>query len=417
MTRAATKKLAPGEDSIDRVHPIEQADGSFRLQWTIVLRDGRIKRPSSFGPTVAEARRRARRKAAELLKTGAGDWKLSTRLTEYVDHVTRPALKKADLRPLTRDSYDAALGMLLGKCAKCSDQGRSHEFGLNAYAIGAGIRRAPLENLLTEVAERHGLGKARHCRTVLNEYLIRYLVRDELVAANPLAGMRLTSVTGKKKVRRTRGGRAIDRKQYEKFLSWLLSLDPADMIVMNGQAWTKEVRIQKVRNAIDMTLLQMTTGLRQTEARRLAWALVQVNDQGVMSLDIPEDVAKTGDARVVLILDQRVAGRFLDRRRETKAIGYVIGAPSDPSKMWARSNCGAAVRQLYELAAKELSIDVMLAERSHMWRTTLRSFYEGRVPPAVLNAQFGHSEQVAQKHYTDVHDLRGLAAAAKLPKP
>lgn len=417
VTRAATSKLSPGEDSIDRVHPIQQPNGSWRIQWTIVLRDGRTKRPNSFGATVGEARRRAKAKAAELLQTGGGNWKLTTPLSEYIDQVTKPALKKADLRPLTRDAYDAALRMLLGKCAKCSDQGRPHEFGLKAYTIGTGIRRAPLENLLTEVADRHGLAKARHCRTVLNEYLIQKLVRDDLVAANPLAGMRLTSVTGKKKAARTRGGRSIDRKQYERFLNWLLGLNAADMIVMKGHAWAKEVRIQKIRNAIDMTLLQMTTGLRQTEARRLTWPLVQVNDQGVMSLDITEDVAKTGDARVVLVLDQRVAKRFQARRSDTEAIGYVIGSPSDPSKMWARSNCGAAVRQLYELAAKELGIDVMIAERSHMWRTTLRSFYERRVPPAVLNSQFGHSEKVAQKHYTDVHDLRGLAAAAKLPKP
>lgn len=417
VTRAATSKLAPGEDSIDRVHPIQQPDGSWRIQWTIVLRDGRTKRPSSFGPTVGEARRRAKSKAEELLRTGGGDWKLTTPLSEYINQVTKPALKKADLRPLTRASYDAALEMVLGKCAKCSKQGRRHEFGLKSYTIGAGIRRAPLENLLAEVSERHGVGKARHCRTILNEYLIQKLVRDDLVPANPLAGMRLSSVTGKKKVTRTRGGRAIDRKQYKTFLRWLLALEPADLIVMKGYAWPKEVRIQRIRNAIDMTLLQMTTGLRQTEARRLTWPLMQVNDQGVISFDIHEEVAKTGDARVVLVLDQRVAKRFLDRQRETEALGYVIGSPSDASKMWARSNCGAAVRALYELGAKDLSIDVMLSERSHMWRTTLRSFYEGRVPPAVLNSQFGHSEKVAQKHYTDVRDLRGLAAAAKLPKP
>jgi hypothetical protein len=56
----------------------------------------------------------------------------------------------------------------------------------------------------------------------------------------------------------------------------------------------------------------------------------------------------------------------------------------------------------------------METERSHLWRTTLRALYTGRVPEAVLNSQFGHSEKVAQKHYTDPTDLSSLASAAKL---
>lgn len=56
----------------------------------------------------------------------------------------------------------------------------------------------------------------------------------------------------------------------------------------------------------------------------------------------------------------------------------------------------------------------MASKRSHMWRTRLRSHYDGKAPPAVLNAQFGHSEKTAQKHYTDPSDLSGLASAAGL---
>ena len=56
----------------------------------------------------------------------------------------------------------------------------------------------------------------------------------------------------------------------------------------------------------------------------------------------------------------------------------------------------------------------MLSERSHLWRTTLRSLYEGRASAAVLNSQFGHSQRTADKHYTDASDLSGLATAAGL---
>lgn len=47
-------------------------------------------------------------------------------------------------------------------------------------------------------------------------------------------------------------------------------------------------------------------------------------------------------------------------------------------------------------------------------RTTLRSFYAGRVPEAVLNSQFGHSTEVANLYYTDASDLNELADAAHL---
>lgn len=40
-------------------------------------------------------------------------------------------------------------------------------------------------------------------------------------------------------------------------------------------------------------------------------------------------------------------------------------------------------------------MEVMVNERSHMWRTTLRSHYENKAQAAVLNSQFGHSERTA----------------------
>lgn len=112
----------------------------------------------------------------------------------------------------------------------------------------------------------------------------------------------------------------------------------------------------KWRNAIDLSLLQMATGLRQTEGRRIDWPLIQVDDQEVMSVAIPEHVAKTKEARVVLVLEPRVAEHILERYERTGGEGFVIGAPSDPSKIWHRSNCVAAVAELYKKAAAELEM-------------------------------------------------------------
>jgi hypothetical protein len=137
----------------------------------------------------------------------------------------------------------------------------------------------------------------------------------------------------------------------------------------------------KWRNAIDLSLLQMATGLRQTEGRRLDWPLVQVDSQGVMSIAIPEHVAKARADRIIHVLEPRVADRILERCERAGGEGYVIGTPSDPTKIWHRSSCVAAVAELYKKAAYELGVDVLLTERSHVWRTTLRTFYDGQARP------------------------------------
>ena len=205
---------------------------------------------------------------------------------------------------------------------------------------------------------------------------------------------------------------------YEALLTWLLDLDPASLVSPRSPPHRRHLTIAKWRNAIDLSLLQMATGLRQTEGRRLDWPLVQVDDQGVMSIAIPEDVAKTRDARVVLVLEPRVAERILERCERAGGEGYVIGTPSDPTKIWHRSTCVAAVAALYKQAATELGIDVLLlTERSHVWRTTLRTLYQGKAPDAVLNSQFGHSQEIADKHYTDYRRLDDLADAAGLGTP
>lgn len=141
---------------------------------------------------------------------------------------------------------------------------------------------------------------------------------------------------------------------------------------------------------------------------------VHVDNDGVMHVDVTKEVAKGGIPRVVLVLVPRVAERLLERRNRAKGKGFVIGSPADLKSVWeARSrNKGAAA--LYQELANELGIEVMANERSHVWRTTLRSMYDDKTPAAVLNGQFGRSEKTAQKHNTDASDLSGLASAAGL---
>lgn len=409
MTRATTAKLSPGEDTIDRSRPTKQMNGVWRLQWTMALPSGRKWRGDNTGATKGEVRRRAKAKADELRRTGGGEWKTSDALTDYIETVTKPAIAKAALSDLSRQRYELSLRWLVGDCTR-----HRHRHSLKGHTIASGIKFQPLENLLTEIAHDHGLETARQCRTVLTKYVITRLTRDELVSGNPIAGLRLEELTGMKRGERTRGGKAITPPQVEAVLGHLLEIDPAEGVSREQGRWPLDTLIAKRRNAIDQVLLQLATGLRATEANLITWPLVDYDNDGVTSIQVTKEIAKGGIPRVALVLEARVAERLQQRRARANGKGYVIGSPADPKKVWEARNRDKAAQALYLELAKELDIDVMLSERSHMWRTTLRSLYDGKAPPAVLNSQFGHSEKTAQKHYTDASDLSALASAAGL---
>lgn len=385
MTRATTAKLAPGEDTIDRSTPRRQADGTWRLQWTMVLPDGRKRPGDNSGKTKGEARSRAKAKAKELRKSGGGPWRTTDPLIDYIEKVSRPAMAKADLSDLTRGRYELALRWLVGDCEK-----HRHRHSLRGHTIGSGMRFEVLEELLNR------------------------LVRSELVTGNPIAGVSLEELTGMKRGERSRGGKAISAQQVEGVLDHLLAIDPADGVSKKQGRWPLEALIAKRRNAIDQVLLQLATGLRSTEANLIGWPQVHVDDHGVMSIEVTKEIAKGGAPRSVLVLQPRVAQRLLERRNRAKGKGYVIGSPADRMKVWEARNRNKAAAALYRELAEALNIEIMLSERSHMWRTTLRTLYDGRAPAAVLNAQFGHSQEVAERHYTDASDLSALASAAGL---
>lgn len=417
MTRATTSKLAPGEHTAERSTPRQLADGTYRMTWTLVHRDGRKVRKDSYGATKGETRRKAKRKAEELLRTGGGIWSLSDPLANYIEKVARPAIEKAALEDLSRERYEAALRFLLGDCKKCKKAGRRHVHGFNQHTIGSGTTPRALEETFTEIAQRHGISTAKSCRTVWNKYIAKRLIFDGVMDFNPVKGERLTDLTGVVKPERKRGGRALTREEYELALTWLLDADPGEWLISHkkhGWIWRPEVQIATFFAGIDMTLLQMATGLRQGEGRLVDWTMAQVSDDGVMSIDVPEHVAKGNHPRVVLILNQRVTERLLERRDTQNGEGLIVGAPMDTTKIWHRMRCGEVCRKLYVRMAKETGIELFENQRSHIWRTTLRSFYVGQVSEAVLNSQFGHSTEVANLYYTDASDLGGLAQAAKL---
>jgi integrase len=228
-----------------------------------------------------------------------------------------------------------------------------------------------------------------------------------------LLGFSRRTIGDHEKGTRVRGGKAPTRDQYEAVLDYLLDLDPAEGVRRQGR-WTLDHLIAKRRNVIDQALLQAATGLRSTEANLLTWTNATTDDEGSMAIRVTADIAKGGIPRAVLVLDDRVAERMSQRQvRARSKKEHMICSPADPKHPWDRDNRNKAARALYLEIADEVGIEVLENERSHMWRTTLHTLYGGSVPTAVLDTQFGNSEQVRAKHYTDPSDLSSLKAAAR----
>jgi integrase len=288
-----------------------------------------------------------------------------------------------------------------------------HQHSLKNHTIASGARFHALENLLTEVANLHGRETARQTRTVLTKYLLTKLTRDELIQGNPIAGVSLDELTGTKKTARSRGGKALSASEYEALVDHLLRLDPAEGIMRRQGRWTLDHLIAKRRNAIDQALLQAATGLRSTEANLITWEHL-ADDGTTMSVRVTENIAKGGVPRTALVLDDRVAEHLRTRKKSAGSPSeFVIGAPSDPSIAWDRRNRNKAAQTLYLELAQALKIEALENERSHVWRTTLHTLYGDGVSTAVLDSQFGNSEQIRTKHYTDPSDLSTLKKAAE----
>jgi integrase len=418
VARATTSKLAPGEHTAARATARPQKDGSLRVQFSYRLRDGSATKQSSVtGRTVGETRRRAKQKAEALIRSGGGDWRLDSRLEGYVDDVVRPLLEEAKVKPLSMETYEKALRMLLGDCPSCKDLGRSHGQGLRRHTIGSIDDANAVKRMFVELINLHGFHSARSCRTVWNKYVATPLVRSGLMVNHAAITLELKELFDRKMPVRQRGGVALSQKDYDRIIDWLITVDPVSLLNVHSKSnkvWKPELQILTKRNALDITLLQMATGLRQSEARQTHWSMVTVDPAGVMTILLPAHVSKDKKERPLAVLNERVCQHLLERRERLGDQGYVVGSPMDPTKVWYRTSCVARTREVYQRIAQDLGVEEFEVERSHVWRTTLRSLYSGKVPEHTLNIQFGHSTDVATKHYTDRFDLDSLIGAAGL---
>jgi len=406
--RAATTRLESGHHSIDRATPRER-DGQWLLDWSVRLHDGRLKTKRSQGATKGQVRQRAKATAKELLATGGGLWKTTSSLGDYLDQVSRPAIENAQLRPNSRTRYLLALSQLTGDCSS-----HTHANSLKGHSIASGTRFRALEACLQEIAQLHGTESARQARSVVSKYVMQQLNRDELIQGSPLAGMSI-NLSSSKPTPPKRGGQALTADQYRAVVDFLLLLDPAE-----GQSkpsrgrWSLEDRIAKRRNAIDLTLLQASTGLRVSEANSLTWEHVEADDDGTLQVSVTEDNSKTHRGRRVPVLDARVSDRLLTRQNAARnGSAYVIGSPADQMTSWDRDNCQKATTALYIEMGAALNIEMLKTARTHLWRATLNSLLLDQVSEVVRANFFGHDAAINRASYTDLTDTSGMVAAAR----
>lgn len=274
---------------------------------------------------------------------------------------------------------------------------------------------------IQRIAAKHGYETGRQAQHFHGRYISQPLRRHKLLTNNPIEGMNLNlrkhapSPTGSK-----RGGVALSEAEQERVLVYLLELDPGEGIPQKQRGrWSYETRRAKQLCAIDLTLLQIGTGLRLKEALALQWSDVFYDVDGVMRVSVSSDVAKTRIARQPAVLDGRVQKRLEERRRHVQSDEqFVIGAPSDPLRRWGKTGNGGAsqiLADLYMKVAKEANAPHMDFQRTHLWRTTLnKRLEEAGVSQDDRAAQFGHDVVTNEVFYTDNTDIGALTTAYRL---
>lgn len=399
----ARTRLEPGQHTIDSVTP-QRKDGTVYLRWSGRLPDGRLHRARTQATTVGEARRRAKAMWVDILSSvgSGGQWRGSSAMTDYITEVSIPAIEGAGLAPRTVDRYLEVADLL-----KAAFAGRS---------IADSTTFRALEDALQAIGRQRGRGTATQAKSVLSRYIVQQLVRDGVLAANPLAGVQIRlpeAETPRYKTQRPTA-RALTAAEYRRVLEWLLSLDPADGVEAPRHGmYTLADRVAVRRAAIDLTILQMTTGMRITEARQSTWEDAEIGgtaDAPALHITISAERAKTRRGRRVQVLDDGAAKHLIARRQ---AVGgrYIIGSPAKPDKEWNRDNCQKAIAALYKEIAAACDVPLLEKARSHVWRTTLNDLTSSTLSPAIRAAHFGHTEAENARSYTDVTRTDAMKAA------
>lgn len=394
----AYKKLECGENTIDTMIPVKRPQGGYEGKFSLRLYSGKRIRITVTAPTIGSLRGKARKRAEERLANEGREntWTLDSLMTAYIKEVASPAVKNSNLRANSKIRYEYLLKVL------------AIEF--DDLTIRDAIRFRCLESTLKSISQKHGTISAQKARNVLSRWILQQLIRDEVINANPLAGMQI-DLGNNKKTTKSKGGEALSEEEWNRVLDYLTNIDSTKVKPPKRGRYTSADRAKCRQAIIDLTLLQATTGLRINEA--LTLTVNDIKDDGKqIHLHVSEERSKTHRARTVPILDNRGIANMRKRLHHLKSHELVFNSPLSPNKIWDASNVRKLVRTLYNEIAEECDVPLLKTARTHVWRPTLNTIAMNRgVPPEIRAAYFGHAIEINKSAYTDTRDVTPLLNA------
>lgn len=396
--KASRTRLAPGENSVERVADALPPKGPYQADVSVRLWDGKLKRFKIRAKTKSEFRRLGTVKCESALSSGVSSWSKGDQMDGYIDKVAQPAIEGARLRDNTKSRYLLAVSQVRDR--------------LKGFAIGDAIKFRTLERALLDIADQHGSESARQARTVLSKYVLDQLIREELIDHNPLRGVSIDLGTVKKGMKPS-GGKALTSSEYDAIVDHLIGRDVVRPLPPGTDR--RGTSIAKHANVVALALLQAGTGLRVSEALALTLRDVVLTDQAV-TVTVSKNISKTHRARTVPILDNRIEGWWRNRldHLAVNPATPLISSPGNDAKHWRTDNAVKACASLYRDIGRVLDNADIAAMRSHAWRTVLnnRAIAQG-VSPEIRAAYFGHDVEMNDKSYTDLTDIEAMTKALK----
>lgn len=392
----ARAKLEPGRDTIKEATPLKK-DGFYEVRWRIRDYEGRIHIKRSQAKTVGEARRRAYEKADQIRKATAdvaATWTPADSVTDFLDREVQPMIENRRLSPASRARYLEVLAHF-----RRYTKGKS---------IAAATSASSLIRTLAAISQDVGVETARQTRSVVSNYVFGQLIVHQLVPSNPIRGMSFDFLKAENHEEKYYPTQA----EWRAFLDYVLADDPDSPMPGKENVPQAHKAEAKARHAriIQLTELQLATGLRASEARQITWANVSEAD-GTVWVTVPATISKTKVGRTIPVLVPEVGERLIARRGGDDEL--VIPQPNS-GKPWDKAGVHKAVREYYEgVAEKSEDLAYLKQVRSHAWRGALNTITAPHLRPDIRAAYFGHTVKVNARAYTDHVSVKPMIDAVR----
>ena len=384
-------KLQPGEDTIKSVTPRKTETG-YELRWRVRDFEGRLYAKRTQARTVGEARRRAFEKAEQIKRatSDATAWTSADSITDFIDREVEPAIREKRLSKASRARYLEVMAHY-----------RRYTRGMS---ISAATSASSLIRTLKDISHEIGPETARQTRSVVSNYLFGQLIIHQLTPSNPIRGMSFDFL----KSENSEGKYYPTQAEWQAFLDYVLTDDPDSPMPGKENVPQAHKREAKARHAriIQLTELQLATGLRASEARQITWADVTQDSHDVVWVTVRPEISKTKVGRTIPVLVPEVGKRLIARKGKDEEL--VIPQPNS-GKPWDKAGVHKAVRDYYEgVASTSEDLAFLKKIRSHAWRGALNTITAPYLRPDIRAAYFGHTEKVNARAYTDHVNVRPM---------